>query len=121
MTRPCKAGPGCLQVLVATGEAASGWLYNMRRMDPRVLSPLDRLLELADRGLRASFSRAPGSRPTPGNPASTPAEPGSRRHAAGLMRVNHAGEIAAQGLYHGQALTARSSETRAALRKAAAE
>lgn len=90
-------------------------------MDPRVLSPLDRLLELADSGLRASFSRVPGSRPTPGIPASTPAEPGSRRHAAGLMRVNHAGEIAAQGLYHGQALTARSPETRAALRKAAAE
>jgi len=90
-------------------------------MDPRVLSPLDRLLELADSGLRASFSGVPGSRPTPGIPASTPSEPGSRRHAAALMRVNHAGEIAAQGLYHGQALTARSPETRAALRRAAAE
>jgi 3-demethoxyubiquinol 3-hydroxylase len=37
------------------------------------------------------------------------------------MRVNHAGEIAAQGLYHGQALTARSPDTRATLRQAAAE
>ena len=37
------------------------------------------------------------------------------------MRVNHAGEIAAQGLYHGQALTARTPETRDALRRAAAE
>lgn len=90
-------------------------------MDPRVLSPLDRLLELADAGLRASFARPASSRPTPGTPASTPADPGLRRHAAGLMRVNHAGEIAAQGLYHGQALTARLPETRAALRKAAAE
>ncbi len=90
-------------------------------MDPRVLSPLDRLLELADAGLRASFARPPSSRPTPGKPASTPVDPGLRRHAAGLMRVNHAGEIAAQGLYHGQALTARLPETRAALRKAAAE
>ncbi len=90
-------------------------------MDPRVLSPLDRLLELADSGLRASFARSPGSRPTPGNPGATPSDPGLRRHAAGLMRVNHAGEIAAQGLYHGQSLTARSPETRAALRQAAAE
>jgi ubiquinone biosynthesis monooxygenase Coq7 len=90
-------------------------------MDPRVLSPLDRLLELVDAGLRASFGRASSSRPTPGNPGPTPVDSGLRRHAAGLMRVNHAGEIAAQGLYHGQALTARQPETRAALRKAAAE
>lgn len=90
-------------------------------MDPRVLSPLDRLLELADTGLRGSFGRPGGSRPTPGNPTSAPVDPARRRHAAGLMRVNHAGEIAAQGLYHGQALTARQPETRAALRRAAAE
>ena len=93
----------------------------MRRMDPRVLSPLDRLLELADSGLAASFARPPASRPTPGIPASTPVESGRRRHAAGLMRVNHAGEIAAQGLYYGQALTARSAETREALLRAAGE
>jgi 3-demethoxyubiquinol 3-hydroxylase len=90
-------------------------------MDPRVLSPLDRLLELADSGLSASFANPAGGRPTPGNPTSTPVDPGRRRHAAGLMRVNHAGEIAAQGLYHGQALTARAAETQAALRRAAAE
>jgi 3-demethoxyubiquinol 3-hydroxylase len=90
-------------------------------MDPRVLSPLDRLLEMADSGLAASFGRPSGNRPTPGKPAAGPADPGLRRHAAGLMRVNHAGEIAAQGLYHGQALTARAPETRDALRRAAAE
>lgn len=45
----------------------------------------------------------------------------ARRHAAGLMRVNHAGEIAAQGLYHGQALTARNPEVAAQLRSAAVE
>jgi ubiquinone biosynthesis monooxygenase Coq7 len=90
-------------------------------MDPRVLSPLDRLLELADTGLRSSFARTAGSRRTPGNPGSAPLEPAERRHAAALMRVNHAGEIAAQGLYQGQALTARTPETRAALEKAAAE
>ncbi len=90
-------------------------------MDPRVLSPLDRLLELADTGLRSSFARPASARPTPGNPGISPASPGRRRHVAGLMRVNHAGEIAAQGLYHGQALTARSPVTREALRRAADE
>ena len=93
----------------------------MRLMDPRVLSPLDRLLELADAGLRGSFARPASARPTPGIPAAGPADPSRRRHAAGLMRVNHAGEIAAQGLYLGQALTARSPATRAALRRAADE
>lgn len=44
-----------------------------------------------------------------------------RRHAAGLMRVNHAGEIAAQALYHGQALTARSPQVREHLLEAADE
>jgi ubiquinone biosynthesis monooxygenase Coq7 len=90
-------------------------------MDPRVLSPLDRLLALADAGLRASCGRPASARPTPGKPAAGPADPALRRHAAGLMRVNHAGEIAAQGLYLGQALTARAPATRSALEKAAAE
>ncbi|MGH8250778.1 MAG: 2-polyprenyl-3-methyl-6-methoxy-1,4-benzoquinone monooxygenase [Steroidobacteraceae bacterium] len=90
-------------------------------MDSRTLTPLDRLLELADIGLRASFARPASTRPTPGNPAPAPVDEGRRRHAAGLMRVNHAGEIAAQGLYYGQALTARAPETRAALLRAAGE
>jgi ubiquinone biosynthesis monooxygenase Coq7 len=93
----------------------------MRGMDPRVLSPIDRLLELADSGLAASFAKPAASRPTPGEPAANPLEPARRRHAAGLMRVNHAGEIAAQGLYYGQALTARSPQTREALLRAASE
>jgi len=44
-----------------------------------------------------------------------------KRDSAALMRVNHAGEIAAQALYHGQALVARSAATRALLLKAAHE
>ncbi len=97
-------------------------LYNMRRMTGPRLSPLDRLLELADLGLRASFGRPSATRPTPGRPAAAgPQDEGRRRHVAGLMRVNHAGEVAAQGLYHGQALTARSDAVRATLRHAADE
>ena len=42
-----------------------------------------------------------------------------RKHSAGLMRVNHAGEVAAQGLYQGQALTARSDKTSAYMRNGA--
>lgn len=93
----------------------------MRRMDDRAFSPLDRLLELAETGLRASFARPASNRPTPGIPAPAPADDNRRRHVAGLMRVNHAGEIAAQGLYHGQALTAGNPATREALRRAAGE
>ncbi len=90
-------------------------------MDPRVLSFLDRLLELADSGLRGSFARPASSRATPGDPEPAPIDASRHRHAAGLMRVNHAGEIAAQGLYQGQALTARSPATRQTLRQAATE
>ena len=74
----------------------------------------DQLLAAADRALRALFAPATASRPLPAN-LEAPAEPlteAQRREAAGLMRVNHAGEIAAQGLYHGQALAARDPQVR---------
>ena len=48
-------------------------------------------------------------------------EPGSRQHVAGLMRVNHAGEICAQALYAGQAATARDTRVREAMQQAADE
>jgi ubiquinone biosynthesis monooxygenase Coq7 len=44
-----------------------------------------------------------------------------KRHAAALMRINHVGEVCAQALYQGQALTARNLQTREALRQAAWE
>ena len=44
-----------------------------------------------------------------------------RRHAAGLMRINHTGEVCAQALYAGQAATAKLGETRAAMEHAAQE
>jgi len=89
--------------------------------------PLDAWIGAADRALRALFAPAHASRPVP-QPA-PPAEGGSapelspdeRRRAAALMRVNHAGEIAAQALYHGQAIVARSEATRKMLLDAARE
>lgn len=121
MPRHCKVARRRAQVIVAIGEPGPQGLYNMRPMDRTAPTPLDRLLELADAGLRAAFARPASQRPTPGTPPAALPDEAVRRHVAGLMRVNHAGEIAAQGLYHGQALTARSPETRAALLQAAAE
>jgi ubiquinone biosynthesis monooxygenase Coq7 len=80
----------------------------------------DQILVSVDRALRALLAPAQASRPAPGQPAAVP-DPAQRRHAASLMRVNHAGEIAAQGLYHGQALVARNPATRALLEQAARE
>lgn len=84
----------------------------------------DRLLEpviiAVDRALRALLAHAQASRPSPASAADELSE-SERREAAALMRVNHAGEVAAQALYHGQALAARSAQTRELLLKAAAE
>jgi ubiquinone biosynthesis monooxygenase Coq7 len=81
---------------------------------------LDQLLISADRALRSLLAPASASRPTPGAPVVVTDE-AERRRTAGLMRVNHAGEMAAQGLYHGQALVARNPATRAMLDRAARE
>ena len=83
---------------------------------------LDTLIVRADRALRTLFAPAATLRPVPGRElpdADLSAE--ERRHAAGLMRVNHAGEICAQALYEGQSLTARNPEARGALERAAWE
>ena len=65
----------------------------------------------------------PEAQATPTPTAATPPSlsEAEKRDSAALMRVNHAGEIAAQALYHGQALVARSAATRALLLKAAHE
>jgi ubiquinone biosynthesis monooxygenase Coq7 len=84
------------------------------------LTLIDGLIREFDRALRTVAAANVAARP---NPAATCPEsvtlPEARRHAAGLMRVNHAGEIAAQALYHGQALTARNPKVRAAMLDAA--
>ncbi len=80
----------------------------------------DQVLISADRALKALFGRPQASRPTPGTPQPANSESG-RQLAAGLMRVNHAGEIAAQGLYHGQAMVARDPAIRVLLEQAGRE
>jgi 3-demethoxyubiquinol 3-hydroxylase len=83
---------------------------------------LDALLTLAGRALRAVAAPATAQRPSPAKSApSADLDPAQQRHAAGLMRVNHAGEVAAQALYHGQAAFAKSPATRDWLLQAARE
>src|SRR5688500_2932087 len=81
----------------------------------------DPWLAAADRGLRALFAPAQASRPTPGQPDTASRSEAERCEAGALMRVNHTGEIAAQALYHGQALAARTPATRQLLQQAARE
>lgn len=79
---------------------------------------IDHLLIAADEGLRSLSGAISPGRPTPGVKQETVT---NARHVAGLMRVNHAGEVCAQALYSGQALMARDPAIRAALQQAAAE
>ena len=74
---------------------------------------VDRLIEGFDRALRTVSSVAKASRVSPAEalPEAEQSEH-DRRHAAALMRVNHVGEVCAQALYQGQALTARDPHAR---------
>ncbi len=89
----------------------------------RHYSPVDRLLLQADAALRTllPFSGQP-YRPSPGivQPDAELNE-SEARHVAGLMRINHTGEVCAQALYQGQALTAKLPEVRSAMEQAADE
>ena len=92
-------------------------------MQSRNLTPLDRLLAGVGSALRTIAAPAGQSpRETPAaSVAHTELSEAERAHAAGLMRVNHAGEIAAQGLYQGHAAVARNPEIEAQMQRAADE
>lgn len=90
--------------------------------DTRRLSPLDHLFAAMQRALDAVAGTPVAARPSPGNGLPlADLDAGQRRHAAGLMRVNHTGEVCAQALYDGQAALAREPGTRMQLEAAAAE
>ena len=84
---------------------------------------IDHILDELQHGLQTSHLRPPrGPRAYPGqNIKEVALSESEKRHAIGLMRVNNAGEVAAQGLYRGQATTARQAAISAAMRQAAAE
>jgi len=89
----------------------------------RRLSPLDQLLVQADRALRTvALDQHPTTRPSPAETVDEgELDDSERRHAAGLMRVNHSGEVCAQALYQGQALTAALPDVREEMEQAADE
>jgi ubiquinone biosynthesis monooxygenase Coq7 len=83
---------------------------------------LDTLIIEFDTGLRTLLAKAKSVRPHPdADIAEATLSDAEKNHASALMRVNHTGEVCAQALYSGQALTSHSANTAAALRQAALE
>ncbi len=95
----------------------------MPRSQDRDIDRLDRVIIAFDRALRGLARTDAGSAPEhpAGDIEDDALNDGERRHSAGLMRVNHAGEVAAQALYRGQSLVAHDPRTRAAMEQAARE
>ncbi len=89
----------------------------------RRVGPLDAVLSEVDRALRVLSGNATAGRPNPAQAALAPdaLSTQEKRHSAGLMRVNHVGEVCAQALYRGQALACKAPAARALLLEAASE
>ena len=90
----------------------------------RKFSPVDQVLVEAGRALEVLGGAVHASRPNPaGRPsaADKALSESEQRHSAGLMRVNHVGEVCAQALYRGQALFCRDTQVRGLLHDAAHE
>jgi ubiquinone biosynthesis monooxygenase Coq7 len=88
----------------------------------RKISWQDRLVAAADQALRTLTNPPEAARPSPAEGLDDPELSAAERQMSGaLMRVNHAGEIAAQALYSGQSIMVRSADTRDQLLDAAAE
>ena len=85
---------------------------------------IDQLVNHLDHGLRSAFVKPNASRPSPAKPEDADPishNPYLQNASAALMRVNHVGEVCAQALYQGQALTSRSPEVRHKMNEAAEE
>ena len=90
--------------------------------EKRRFTPFDRALARLQHGLETSLGQSIAQRDNPGQPEpDVEMDAPARRHAAGLMRVNHTGEVCAQALYVGQAAVAKDPATRAQLLAAAQE
>jgi ubiquinone biosynthesis monooxygenase Coq7 len=92
-------------------------------MSRRNLSPADKFLVTIDHAIRTLFGQPQVTERE--NPAEDLPEhemsEAEQRHAAALMRINHTGEVCAQALYQGQALTAKLTEVRDSMERAAQE
>jgi len=87
------------------------------------MTPVDRFILEFDTALRSVVGGANAQRPTPGSESSAnlALDAEQRKHAAGLMRINHVGEVCAQALYQSQKLVARNSEIKEMLDHSAQE
>ena len=87
------------------------------------LSKIDTLLVGFDKALRSVVPKSnPSTRPLPVSSDTLPQlSVDEARHVAGLMRINHTGEVCAQGLYHGQALTAKDDTVKQSMHASALE
>jgi ubiquinone biosynthesis monooxygenase Coq7 len=101
-----------------TLSASSGFSRRMGLMD-RVLAEAGRAVQVLDGSVHAGRPNPAGKLPLSDDQSAL--SPSEQKHAAGLMRVNHVGEICAQALYRGQALFCRDASIRAVLHKAASE
>lgn len=90
-------------------------------MDPRRINFGDRLIGELDRAIKVLTVPRRGLDKLEVPPAAESLPEADRLESGRLMRVNHAGEIAAQALYQGQGLTARSGAVKAAMQQSAAE
>lgn len=92
-------------------------------LNQRKLNPLDKLITNADNVLKTLFGESVAKRPSPADDITEDKELSAeeKKHVAGLMRVNHSGEVCAQALYQGQAFTAKLGKTRQAMEQAAEE
>jgi 3-demethoxyubiquinol 3-hydroxylase len=108
------------------------WIFNLEHklysnvpnMTERIYSFIDELIINLDKGIRTVFGDPEPTgrvRPTAGIEETEPLTEVERRVAEGLMRVNHAGEICAQALYQGHALTAHSALVREKMAQSAWE
>lgn len=83
---------------------------------------IDQLINTFDTGLRTVFATAVAARQRPdAQIGELTLDEKSKQHAAALMRINHVGEVCAQALYSGQALTSKNPQIVNALQHAAAE
>ena len=90
-------------------------------MENRSFSLIDRFIGEIDKAIKVLSTSPQPSRAVPAAPEGQALPEAQRARSVRLMRVNHSGEVAAQALYQGQALTARDAGLSAALRHAAAE
>lgn len=83
---------------------------------------MDQFIIAFDKVVRTLFGQAQSSRPHPdAHIIETPLSDAEKKHAAGLMRVNHCGEVCAQALYQGQAITTQNKLIKNTLHQAALE